>query len=68
MSGVVRKGCASAELLANAVHLSDHSRPAARAAFDKIEALIPAGDDHESFEDTLARVRKAHDLTLFDDL
>ncbi|MET4218901.1 ATP-dependent RNA helicase DOB1 [Bradyrhizobium sp. LB14.3] len=68
LSGAVRKGCANAELLANAVHLSDHSRPAARSAFAKIEALIPVGDNHESFEDTLARVRKAHDLALFDDL
>jgi hypothetical protein len=43
------------------------SRPAARAAFVKIEARIPLGDNYESFEDTLARVRKGHELALFDD-
>lgn len=67
LSGVVRKGCTSAELLANAVHLSDRSRPAARAAFVKIKAHILAGDDYESFEDTLARVRTAHSLALLED-
>jgi hypothetical protein len=68
LSGVVRKGCTSAELLANAVHLKDHSRPAARAAFAKIKMFVQPGDDHESFEDTLSRVRSAHNLALSTDL
>lgn len=68
LSGVVRKGCASPELLANAVHLKDHSRPAACAAFAKIEALIQPGNEYETFEETLARVRQAHQLALFNEL
>ncbi|CAG4896861.1 DEAD/DEAH box helicase [Paraburkholderia saeva] len=67
LSGVVRKGCASAELLANAVHLKDRSRPAARAAFAKIQPYIQPGSEYESFDDVLARVRQAHTLALFDE-
>lgn len=61
LSGVVRKGCASAELLANAVHLKDRSRPAAQAAFAKIQPYIEPGSEYESFDEVLARVRQAHD-------
>ncbi|WP_323003820.1 DEAD/DEAH box helicase [Denitromonas sp.] len=68
LSGVVRKGCASPELLANAVHLKDRSRPAARAAFAKIQPHIQPGSEYESFDDVLARVRHAHTLALFDEL
>ncbi|WP_298089399.1 DEAD/DEAH box helicase [uncultured Sphingomonas sp.] len=67
LSGVVRKGCASPELLANAVHLKDHSRPAARAAFEEVEHLIGVGDSVESFDDVLARVRQAHAVAMFED-
>lgn len=68
LSGVVRKGCRSPEVLANAVHLKDQSRPAARATFAGIEAHVQAGDEYETFDDTLVRVRQAHDLALFDEL
>ena len=68
LSGVVRKGCTSAELLANAVHLKDRSRPAARAAFTKIQPLIQPGSEYESFDSVLARVRQAHTLAHFDEL
>ncbi|POZ61028.1 DEAD/DEAH box helicase [Chromobacterium alticapitis] len=63
LSGVVRKGCASAELLANAIYLKDLSRPAAKAAFEKIQPYIQPGSEYESFDDVLARVRQAHSLT-----
>lgn len=66
LSGVVRRGCASAELLANAVHLKDCSRPAARATFVKIQPHIQPGSEYEGFDDVLARVRQAHTLALFD--
>jgi len=68
LSGVVRKGCASAEILANAVHLKDHSRPAARAVFTKIQPHIQPGSEYESFDNVLARVRQAHTQALFDEL
>lgn len=68
LSGVVRKGCASAEQLANAVILKAESRPSARAEFTKIARFIAPGDPFESFEDVLTRVRNAHDIALFDDL
>lgn len=68
LSGVVRKGCASPEQLANAVLLKSESRPRARAKFTEIEHLIGPGEPFESFEDTLARLRQAHDVAKFDDL
>ncbi len=68
LSGAVRRGCASPELLANAVHLADHSRPAAKAAFASIRKHVPSGAPFESFEETLARVRQGHDVALLDDL
>jgi superfamily II DNA/RNA helicase len=68
LSGVVRKGCASPEQLANAVHLKSESRPSARQAFTAIEHLIIPGDPNESFDDTLMRVRQAHDISKFDAL
>jgi hypothetical protein len=68
LSGVVRKGCASAEQLANAVHLNSDSRPAARAQFLQIERHIPAGEPFETFDTVLERVRHAHLLAMFDEL
>jgi ATP-dependent RNA helicase DOB1 len=68
LSGVVRKGCASPEQLANAVHLNSESRPSARKTFATIAHLIPSGDPFESFDDVLTRVRHAHDVAAFDDL
>lgn len=68
LSGVVRKGCASPEQLANAVHLSSESRPAARAQFLQIEQHIPVGEPFETFDAVLERVRHAHLLAMFDDL
>jgi hypothetical protein len=68
LSGVVRKGCASPEQLANAVHLKAESRPSARKAFKAIEHLIAPGDPFETFEDTLTRVRHAHDISRFDEI
>ncbi|PAL22812.1 DEAD/DEAH box helicase [Sphingopyxis sp. GW247-27LB] len=68
LSGVVRKGCASPEQLANAVHLKSESRPSARKTFATIAHLIPSGDPFENFDDVLTRVRHAHDLAMFDDL
>ena len=68
LSGVVRKGCSSPELLANAVHLKTQSRPSARASFAKVENLIQPTDPYEGFDNVLARVRLAHELAEFDDL
>lgn len=68
LSGAVRRGCASPELLANALHLADHSRPVAKALFAQIRKHVQPGNPFESFEDTQARVRQAHDIALFDDL
>jgi hypothetical protein len=68
LSGVVRKGCASPEQLANAVHLKSQSRPSARQTFATVAHLIPPGDPFEDFDDVLTRVRHAHDLAMFDDL
>lgn len=68
LSGVVRKGCASPEQLANAVHLKSDSRPAARAQFLQIEHHIPAGRAFETFDTVLERVRHAHLLAMFDEL
>lgn len=42
LSGVVRRGCTSPELLANAVHLNESSRPMDRATFAQIQPhLLP---------------------------
>lgn len=68
LSGVVRKGCASPEQLANGVLLKSESRPKARQVFANIVHLIPPGDPFEDFDDVLTRVRHAHDLAMFDDL
>jgi superfamily II DNA/RNA helicase len=68
LSGVVRKGCASPEQLANALILGAESRPSARTKFTKIARFIVPGDPFESFDDVLTRVRNAHDIALFDDL
>lgn len=68
LSGVVRKGCASPELLANAVHLKSESRPSARRQFAQIQHHIAAGEPSETFDNVLERVRHAHLLALFDDL
>ena len=68
LSGVVRKGCASPEQLANAVHLRSDSRPSARARFGEIEHHIAAGEPFETFENVLDRVRHAHAVAMFDEL
>ncbi|ATE66061.1 DEAD/DEAH box helicase [Rhizorhabdus dicambivorans] len=68
LSGVVRKGCASPEQLANAVHLKSESRPSARARFAEIQHYISASDLFASFESVLDRVRQAHAIAMFDDL
>lgn len=68
LSGVVRKGCASPELLANALHLKGASRPAALAAFAHIQPYLRPGRGDESFEKVLARVRRAHTLSVADQL
>lgn len=68
LSGVVRKGCASPEQLANGVHLKSESRPSARQIFENIAQHILPGDPFEDFDDVLSRVRSAHDLAVFDDL
>lgn len=67
LSGVVRRGCASPELLANAVHLNESSRPMARAAFAQIQPHLQPGTEYDSFEQVLARVRQAYVVALFDD-
>lgn len=68
LSGVVRKGCASPEQLANAVQMKSESRPAARARFAEIEHHVAAGTPLESFENVLVRVRHAHAVAMFDEL
>lgn len=68
LSGVVRKGCASPEQLANAVYLKSESRPSARRTFATIAHLIPPGDPFENFDDVLTRVQQAHHMAKFDDL
>lgn len=68
LSGVVRKGCASPEQLANAVLLQSESRPSAWAKFSLIEHHIPAGANFETFDQVLDRVRFAHDVAAFDNL
>ncbi|WP_445392784.1 DEAD/DEAH box helicase [Stenotrophomonas pavanii] len=68
LSGVVRKGCASPELLANALYLKGCSRPAAQAAFAHVQRYVHPGTKYESFEAVLGRVRQAHALSLSDEL
>lgn len=68
LAGIVRKGCASPEMLANAIHLSDHSRPAARERFAAIAHLIAPGNPNEDFDAVLERVRNAHMVAMFDEL
>lgn len=67
LSGVVRRGCANPELLANAVHLNESSRPMARAAFPEIVPYLQPGSEYESFEEVLARVRQAYVVAFLDD-
>lgn len=67
LSGVVRRGCASPELLANAVHLNESSRPRARATFWEIVPYLQPGSDYENFEAVLARVRQAYSVAFLDD-
>lgn len=66
LSGAVRKGCSSPELLANAIYLNGSSRPAARAEFTKILPYLQSGLASESFEDVRDRVREAHISALLD--
>jgi len=68
LAGIVRKGCASPEMLANAIHLSDHSRPATRKRFAAIAHMMALGDPNEDFDAVLERVRNAHMVALLDDL
>ena len=68
LAGIVRKGCANPEMLANAIHLSDHSRPAARERFAAIAHLIAPGNPNEDFDAVLERVRNAHMVAMFDEL
>ncbi len=68
LAGIVRRGCASPEMLANAIDLSDHSRPAARARFFAIAHRIEAGHPNENFDAVLERVRSARMVDLLDDL
>lgn len=68
LSGVVRKGCATPEQLANAVHLKSDSRPSARARFAEIQHYVLAGEPFENFESVLDRVRHAHAVAMFDEL
>jgi hypothetical protein len=61
LSGLVGRGFDRPETLANAIHLGDMARPTARAVFEDIKEYIPGGSPTESFDDTLLRVRQAHD-------
>ncbi|WP_405423462.1 DEAD/DEAH box helicase [Pantoea stewartii] len=67
LSGAVRKGCSSPELLANAIYLKASSRPAAYAEFSKIIQYLQPGSPSENFDDVLARVRQAHISALLDE-
>ena len=68
LAGIVRKGCASPEMLANAIHLSDRSRPAARERFAAIAHLIAPGNLNDDFDAVLERVRHAHMAAMSEDL
>ncbi|QXB30910.1 DEAD/DEAH box helicase [Aeromonas sp. FDAARGOS 1405] len=68
LSGAVRKGCSSPEILANAVLLKSYSRPAARAKFEQILPYLVSGGQFDSFESIQVRVRHAHDIALFSNL
>ena len=68
LSGVVRKGCASPELLANLIHLKGASRPAALAAFAQVQLHLRPGSAFESFENVRKRVRRAYRLSELDQL
>jgi hypothetical protein len=68
LSGVLRRGCDSPEALANIVYLGrEVSRVAARKKFETVRKHIQPGDEAEPFETTLERVRRAHQLAMFDD-
>lgn len=60
LSGAVRKGCASPEILAYSVYLKGTSRPGARAQFRIIQPYLAPSSEYESFDDLSARVRLAH--------
>lgn len=67
LSGAVRRGCDSPETLANAVHLGrEVSRVAARQKFETVRKYVLKGDETESFDATLERVRQAYSLADFD--
>ncbi|MDR6398520.1 DEAD/DEAH box helicase [Herbaspirillum seropedicae] len=68
LSGAVRRGCASVEILANAVILPNYSRPAARKYFESIKDYLAAGSDSENFEGVMRRVKKAHKAAADDDI
>ncbi|MFT2160710.1 DEAD/DEAH box helicase [Pseudomonas putida] len=62
LSGVVRKGCASPEILAYSVYLKGTSRPGVRAQFRRIQPYLAPSSEYESFDELSARVRLAHAL------
>ncbi len=68
LSGALRWGCESPETLANAVHLGrEVSRVAARQKFETVRKHVEPGDETESFDTTLDRVRRAYLVAMFDD-
>lgn len=69
LSGAVREGCEGPECLAvRKISGASVSRVAARALYNQIAQLIPAGNENEDFEATLDRVRMARARLDFDDL
>jgi hypothetical protein len=69
LAGIVREGCDSPECLAVRLHLGRSvSRVAARRHHDTILAHIPPGDAHESFDETMERIRDADIVASLDDL
>lgn len=69
LGGIVREGCDSPETLAMRINCGrEVSRVAARAMYEKVRHLIPAGTEDETFERTRERVRHAQLISTFDDL
>lgn len=69
LGSIVREGCESPESLAVRVILGRSvSRVAARRRFDAIRQHIQPGTAHESFDDTMQRVRHAGIVASFNDL
>ncbi len=69
LGGIVREGCDSPETLAMRINCGrEVSRVAARALYEKVRHLVPAGTEAETFERTRERVRHAQLISTFDDL